>query len=103
MKPVRLSRGARTEIEDGVEYYNNAQEGLGDEFQDEIEQALDLIGKQPKAFSPYSNGYRKRVLDWFPYSIFSFEYPAYVWIAAVHHGSRQPDTWMDRSPDGDSD
>jgi hypothetical protein len=71
VKRVILHSRAAAEIEEAVEYYNAARDGLGDEFRDEIEARVDLIGRQPKAFSPYPGGYRKCVLGArFPYTIF---------------------------------
>jgi toxin ParE1/3/4 len=104
MKPVRLHSLAQAEIREAVAYYNEARDGLGDEFADEVEVAVARIGRQPKASSPYGNGYRKCVFSRrFPYVIFYYEYEAYVWIATVYHASREPDTWMDRTPEnGDS-
>lgn len=99
MKAVRLHSRAAAEIETGREYYNEAQDGLGDEFAAAVEAGVGLIGKQPKAFSPYRKGYRKFLVDGFPYLIFYAEFDEFVWVAAVHHSSREPDTWMDRTPD----
>src|SRR5262245_51876479 len=99
MKPVRLHSQAAAEIEAGIEYYNAARDGLGDEFRDAVQEAVELMRQQPRAFSPYRAGYRKLVLKRFPYSIFYYEYDDHVWIATVHHASRQPDTWMDRTPE----
>ncbi|MBA4188695.1 MAG: type II toxin-antitoxin system RelE/ParE family toxin [Planctomycetaceae bacterium] len=99
MKPVRLSNGAAAEIDEAAAYFNDARPGFGDEFEAAVEAALDLIGKQPRAFSPYHSGYRKFVLGRYRHLIFYREYDAHVWVAAVHHASREPDTWMDRTPD----
>ena len=100
MKPVRLHSLARTEIREAIEYYNDARDGLGDEFADEVEAALVRIGRQPKASSPYSGGYRRYFLGKrFTYSIFYIEYDDYVWVASVYHSSREPDGWKDRTPE----
>jgi plasmid stabilization system protein ParE len=102
MKAVRLHSRATAEIEAGRDYYNEVREGFGDEFATAVEEAVELIGKQPKAFSPYRKGYRKVVLNRFHYLIFYYEYDNFVWVATVRHASREPDTWMDRTPDNDS-
>lgn len=100
MKPVRLHSLAQTEIRAAIAYYNDAHDGLGDEFRNEVETAITRIGSQPKASSPYGNGYRKCAFSRrFPYVIFYREYEDHVWIATVHHASRDPDTWMDRTPE----
>ena len=100
MKPARLHSLARAEIRAAVAFYNDARDGLGDEFADAVEEAIDRIERQPKAGSPHRNGYRKRrVSNRFPHTIFYYEYDDYVWIASVYHGSREPDAWMDRTPE----
>jgi len=100
MKPVVLHSVAASEIEDAAERYNGLQAGLGDEFEDKVEETLRLIARQPKAFSPYPGGYRKCYLGKrFSYSIFYREYDDHVWVAAVYHTSREPDAWKDRTPE----
>ena len=100
MKPARLHSLAQAEIRAAVEFYNDARDGLGDEFADEVEAAIGRIERQPKAASPYRNGYRKCVAGKrFPYVIFYLEYADHVWIATVYHSSREPDGWMDRTPE----
>ena len=104
MKPVLLHSLAQQEIREAVEYYNDARDGLGDEFADEVEAAIARIGRQPKASAPYGNGYRKCVFSKrFPYVIFYVEYEDHVWVTSVHHTSREPDTWMVRNPDNGTD
>lgn len=100
MKPVVLHSLAASEIEDEVERYNGLRDGLGDEFESKVETTLNLIARQPKAFSPYPGGYRKCYLGKpFSYSIFYVEYDDHVWVAAVYHASREPDGWKDRTPE----
>lgn len=99
MKPVVIGSAAGEEIEEGVAFYNGRRPGKGDEFRDVVEAAVAVIGRRPRASSPYGRRYRKKVLSGFPYSIFYAEYPAYIWVAAVYHSSREPDAWMDREPD----
>ena len=68
-----------------------------------MEAAIARIGRQPKASAPHGNGYRKCVFSRrFPYVIFYYEYADYVWVASVYHTSREPDAWMDRTPEGDA-
>lgn len=100
MKPVLLHALARAEIRESVAFYNDARDGLGDEFAVEVEEAIVRIGQQPRAGAPYKRGYRKcRVSKRFPFMVFYYEYPDHVWVATVFHGSREPDAWMDRTPE----
>jgi plasmid stabilization system protein ParE len=104
MKPVRLHSLARAEIREAIAYYNDARDELGDDFRDVVETAIARIGRQPKASTPYGNGYRKCVFSRrFPYVIFYYEYEDHVWVATVYHTSREPDTWMDRVPEKNGD
>jgi toxin ParE1/3/4 len=98
MKPVEFDPEAMDEIRDAVTFMNGRWPGLGDDFEAEVERAADLIGRQPKAFSPDPDGFRKYVLSRFEYVLIYFEYDTYVWVATVHHGSRKPDYWRDRQP-----
>lgn len=103
MKPARLHSLAQAEVRRGVEFYNDARPGVGDDFADAVEAAVARIERQPKAGAPHGKGYRKcRVSKRFPYMIYYFEYTDYVWIASVYHGSRAPDGWADRTPEQDS-
>ena len=61
--------------------------------------ALELIARLPRSGVPYKLGYSKRVVIDFPYAIFYWEYDDFLWIAAVYHGHRKPDGWMDRRRD----
>lgn len=99
MKPVVIGTAAAAEVEDDVEFYNARRPGKGDEFRDAVESALTAVGRYPKASSPYGRRYRKKLVTGFPHSVFYTEYPAYVWVAAVYHSSREPDAWMNREPE----
>lgn len=100
MKPIVLHSVAASEIEDAAERYNGLQSGLGDEFEDKLEETLLLISHQPKAFSPYPGGYRKCYLGKrFSYSVFYREYDDHVWVAAVYHSSREPGAGRLERPD----
>jgi toxin ParE1/3/4 len=98
MKPVVFDLEAMDEVRDAVAFMNGGWPGLGDRFEAEVERATDLIGRQPKAFSPYADGFRKYVLTRFGYVLIYFEFDAFVWVATVHHGSRDPNYWRQRQP-----
>lgn len=98
MKPVVVGKAAGDEVEEAIDFLDNRRPGLGDDFRAEIEQALDLIGRQPKVFSPYADGFRKYVITRFGYLVIFFEFDAFVWVSAVYHGSRNPNYWRHRQP-----
>jgi len=65
VKPVIVHSRARTEIHDAVDHYNEQRLALGDRFALVVEEGLNRISRQPKAFSPCRKYYRKFVLSEF--------------------------------------
>jgi hypothetical protein len=61
----------REEITEATDYYNNKQEGLGDELYFDVEELLYLIEHSPGSFQRYYNNYRQASLKRFPYLSFS--------------------------------
>jgi toxin ParE1/3/4 len=98
MKPVELDPEAAEELQEAINYLETSRPGSGEEFEQTVRAALDVIGKQPKAFSPYRGRYRKNVIKKFGYSIFYVEFDDRVWVAAFAHGKRRPDYWINREP-----
>ncbi len=103
MKEIRFGRSAIAEMLEDFAVYEEQLVGRGVRFRDAVEAAAALIGRHPRIGTPYRGGYRKRLIRGFPHLIFYFEYPDYVWIQAVHHGHRKPDTWLDRELPSDTD
>jgi toxin ParE1/3/4 len=100
VKPVVFHAEAEAELRAAIRFYEDQREGLGAEFQDEVEQATERIARMPQAFSPYGrDGLRKYVLARFPYSIFYLELEECIWIAAVAHQRRRPGYWARRHPE----
>lgn len=100
MKPVVFHAEAEAEFRAAIRYYDEERAGLGAEFQEEIEQAVDQIVRMPGAFSPYGEeGLRKYVVRRFPYSVFYLELDEMIWIAAVAHQRRLPRYWVHRHPE----
>jgi hypothetical protein len=60
---------ARSELDDAIDYYEERRSGLGFEFAEEVEQALERINHYPEAWSPLSVRVRRCVVNRFPYSV----------------------------------
>jgi toxin ParE1/3/4 len=100
VKPVKFHREVEAELRAAITYYEERRYGLGDDFRDAVEQAVDRIARMPCAFSPYGDeGLRTRVMRRFPYSIFYLELDDHIWIAAVAHRRRRPGYWAERTPE----
>jgi toxin ParE1/3/4 len=100
MKPVIFHSEAEEELAEAIARYDNQRAGLGDEFQEEAEQAVQRIAQLPTA-GPLHNdtGVRKRLVRRFPFTIFYLELEESIWVAAVAHQKRQPDYRAHRQPE----
>lgn len=98
MKPVELDPEAADELREAINYLENQRAGCGEEFEQAVQDAFDIIGKQPKAFTPYRTRYRKYVIRKFGHLIFYVELDDRIWVAAVANGRRRPNYWINREP-----
>jgi hypothetical protein len=60
---------AQSEFVDAIDYYDDRRSGLGFEFAEEVEHALQRINHYPEAWSPLSLRVRRCVVNRFPYSV----------------------------------
>lgn len=60
---------ARKEFNEAIEYYNERQQNLGLEFVKEVYNAIQLILKFPKAWTPFSMSTRQCMINRFPYGL----------------------------------
>lgn len=99
MRAVTFDSEADAEFRAAASYYEGQRAGLGDDFADEVEQAVQRIAQAPQAFPFHgSSGLRKCILRRFPYTIFFQELQDRIWIAAVAHQRRRPGYWSHRQP-----
>lgn len=87
---------ARSDLNQAVDYYEDCQFGLGIEFLDEVEAAIERIIQYPKAWSKLSRRTRRCLTNQFPYGIIYQVQGDHFRIIAVAHSHRQPDYWDDR-------
>ena len=87
---------AQSEFEESVAYYNEQLAGLGFEFSDEVERALERIRYYPQAWSPLSSRVRRCQVNRFPYSIIYEARRELLIIVAVQHNHRKPESWQER-------
>jgi hypothetical protein len=94
---VIIEREANAEMVEAAEYYD-AQPGLGSDFLDEVDEAIDKIAREPLRFGFYrgSRIVRSIRLDRFPYRLLFVAEPRRVSIVAVAHLHRHPDYWKHR-------
>lgn len=82
-------------------WYDRERFGLGTEFSDVVEAAIDLIEENILPLSPMpgksgAKGAKRLILKRFPYDIVVIERTSEVVVIAVAHHSRKPGYWRER-------
>lgn len=101
---MRRARIVHEDAEEAVEasaWYERERTGLGVEFSEAVDAAIDLLEDEiiPLSSMPGAAGARgakRLVLKRFPYDIVVRELPEEIVVVAVAHHSRRPGYWRDR-------
>ena len=94
--PIRFLEPAQEELREIIKYYNLARAGLGDEFNEEVNRALDRIEQFPNAWSQLAKNVRVCQAQRFPYGLIDQPGDAESLIIAITHLHRRPGTWKKR-------
>ncbi len=87
---------AQAELTQVVDYYNQQQDGLGEEFASEVFKAIHRILEQPHAWGKLSRRCRRCRTNRFPYGVVYQVREKCILIIAVMHLHRRPEYWMER-------
>ncbi len=96
MKPVRFLRPAELEMLDAAKYYELQATGLGADFLDKIDAAIQDISKNPEHWPIIKDSTRRRLVHRFPYALLYRVDPDEVLVQATMHLRRRPDYWFNR-------
>ena len=101
MRSVRILGEATQEAIEAAAWYQAERPGLGGEFADAIDAALDLIEQDilpllPCAGEAGFEGAKRIILRRFPYEIVVVERQNEIIVVAFAHHSRKPGYWPDR-------
>ena len=96
MKPVRFLRPAELEMLDAAKYYELQAYGLGMEFLEKIDTAIQDISKNPERWPIIRENIRRRFVHRFPYALLYRIEPDEIIIQATMHLHRRPDYWIGR-------
>src|SRR5688572_26907254 len=82
---------AQVDLAEAAQYYNSQRLGLGDEFLAEFENSISRIAASPIAFEQVRPGFRRCLLNRFPYGIYYRTPDEHtVRVIIVRHHSRRP-------------
>jgi plasmid stabilization system protein ParE len=89
---------AEAEFLEAIDYYEQCEESLGQDFAIEVYAALQHIVSYPSAWPVLEGDIRRCLVNRFPYGILYSIEPDRVYVVAVMHLHRDPDYWRDRTP-----
>jgi toxin ParE1/3/4 len=101
MRRVRIHAAAAEEAAEAAAWYEKERAGLGAEFQQAVDAALDLLEEEivPLVAMPGAagaRGARRLLLRRFPYAVIVHERTDEVVVIAFAHTSRRPGYWRGR-------
>jgi hypothetical protein len=87
---------AREEFLAAIDYYNEAEPGLGMAFYSEVEAAIGLIENYPDLWMEIDNNIRRCLVRRFPFAILYSKEAERLFIYAIMHTKREPNYWRNR-------
>ena len=90
---ARLLSTAEEELQEAIEFYEAAEQGLGAMFLDEVEAALARIEAHPLAWTPLSPRTRRCRPHRFPYGLFYQIRGDEIVVLSVMDLRRDPKRW----------
>ena len=102
-RPFRPEPEASAELEDAAVWYNSQREGLGLEFVEAVDAALDRIARWPQIGRivpgvPNDVPARRYPVNRFPYHVVYLDWEGVIRLLAFAHDSREPGYWFSRIP-----
>jgi hypothetical protein len=83
-------------MNEAADEYDEARIGLGDEFLEAVQQAVDLVSESPARWPRWGKRHRRFVLQRFPFSlVYRFDHLELIIVALAHH-KRRPGYWSSR-------
>jgi plasmid stabilization system protein ParE len=94
---VVFRRAARTEFDDGADWYDGRRAGLGTAFTAAVQDVLGRIAAQPDFYPQVFGDVREGLVAGFPYCVYYREEPGRVLVLSVFHTARNPSVWQSRA------
>lgn len=83
---------AEAEYIEAFQWYENQLPGLGERFEQAVEEKLNQISLKPQLFSVKKGNFREAKIEAFPYVIVFWIYKGerIIFISSIFHASRSP-------------
>ena len=94
-KPIIRLR-AKADIRAARRWYERQLTGLGKSFVSAVEKAIAKADPDPMRFPEVRIGYRRVLVDGFPYKVIFGMKPDLIVVVAVYHVKRDPSGWEAR-------
>ena len=83
--PVRFTAAAERDVAEASRYYEGKREGLGLEFIERVDEAVEVVAQNPKLHAPVIDDGRRVLLKQFPFAIwYVVEADGSVVIGCIH-------------------
>jgi plasmid stabilization system protein ParE len=96
VNPPVLRPAAAADVEEAWLWYEAQREGLGDEFLQVVQDALESIAAFPESAPLVQRDIRRHLLRRFPYGLFYRLIQGQVVVVACFHARRSPRVWRSR-------
>ena len=96
MLPSTILREAEVELWDTAKYYESKSSGLGVDFLDEMEKAVQFIQEDPLRQAEREDYTRRLLTKRFPYQVIYTIHDGRIWIVAFSSQRQEPGYWADR-------
>ncbi len=101
MRILRILAAAAEEAAEAAAWYEKERSGLGIDFQNATEAALDVLEQDIVPLTSMSGvsgtrGVKRLMLRRFPYAVIVHESDTEIMVIAFAHHSRRPGYWRDR-------
>lgn len=94
--PYSFHEVARLELNEAAAYYTNEHPGLGGQFIDKVDRALQHAREYPESCAVIRGRIRKVLVDGFPYAVVYSFVEGHVRVLAIAHQRRRPFYWSGR-------
>lgn len=94
--PIVFRVEAQAEFDQALDWYEQQQAGLGNDFLNDVSDTLERVVLMPKSSAQLFEDVRRTVVRRFPYSILYCIEETQIVVIAVFHTKRNPKTWQER-------